>query len=87
MQEGECFFKMMASPSVKISTGSLSCISSVARSSLGMTIRPRESMDLTIPVDFIARVLLFGGFRQYFTTSDRVCQLVLVKNSKIWKIL
>jgi len=53
MQEGECFFRMMASPSVKISTGSLSCMSSVARSSFGITILPSESMDLTIPVDFM----------------------------------
>ena len=53
MQEGECFFKMMVSPSVKISRGSFSCISSVALSSLGMTIRPSESIDLTIPVDFM----------------------------------
>ena len=87
MQEGECFFKMMASPSVKISTGSLSCMSSVARSSFGMTIRPRESIDLTIPVDFMACVLLYAGFRQYFTISNGICQLILVKNSKKWKIM
>jgi len=53
IQEGECFFRIIASPSVNISTGSLSCISSVARSSLGMTILPSESIDLTIPVDFM----------------------------------
>ena len=87
MQEGECFFKMIASPSVKISTGSLSCISSVARSSLGMTILPRESMDLTIPVDFIARVLLYADFRQYFIILNGICQLIMVKNSKKWKIM
>ena len=56
MQEGECFFRMMASPSVKISTGSLSCMSSVALSSLGITILPRVSIERTIPVDFMVRM-------------------------------
>lgn len=70
MQEGECFFRMMASPSVKISTGSLSCMSSVARNSFGMTILPRESMDLTIPVDFMMRIsytMVFDSIVSYLT--------------------
>ena len=55
MQAGWCFLRMIHSLSVKISTGSSMLMSSVLRSSLGMTILPSLSTCLTIPVDFMGQ--------------------------------
>ncbi len=52
---GEYFFKMISpSLSVNISSGSLSRIRNVLLISFGITIRPKSSILLTIPVAFIS---------------------------------
>ena len=54
---GEYFFKMISpSRSVKISSGSASRMRSVRRISFGITILPRSSILLTIPVAFIQKI-------------------------------
>lgn len=61
-QAGWYFFKMILSSSVKISIESLFESSITLRSSIGTTKRPRESIFLTIPVDFIALFPFFMIF-------------------------
>ena len=57
-QAGSYLRRMIFSLSVKISRPSFSSISSVRRSSMGITTLPRSSTFLTIPVDFILVLLL-----------------------------
>lgn len=73
MQDSTCFLRMILSPWTKISTQSLLLMSNVSRISMGITILPRASTGLNMPVDFIIAVTPFIVFASAIRGTSHKC--------------